>query len=186
LNAAQNDIITVTDYVFSLRKRAIPVSGIIAVNITSTDHHLIETLSLTIPHIIISTGTETALSFAHHSFPSQSVSVVPQTTIDEVVKKSLEPVVLSLLDRPVSGYDIVHEIHNRYQVLVPQARIYTLLYHLEQNGYLKMKMSGKSKLYVPTQEGRVYIRKKLNEFRHIFQHILNGVTDESAGDNKDT
>jgi len=44
-----------------------------------------------------------------------------------VVKKSLEPVVLSLLDKPISGYDIVHEIHNRYRVLIPQARVYTLL-----------------------------------------------------------
>ena len=56
-----------------------------------------------------------------------------------MVKKSLEPVVLSLLDKPISGYDIVHEIHSRYKVLIPQARVYTLLYDLLENGYLEIQ-----------------------------------------------
>jgi DNA-binding PadR family transcriptional regulator len=114
------------------------------------------------------------LSFAHRSFPAESVTIVPQATLEEVVKKSLEPVVLSLLERPISGYDIVREIHTRYKVLIPQARIYTLLYDLEKNGYLEMRASGKSKLYSPTEAGRRHIRQKLSEFRFVFQHILDG------------
>ncbi|MGP8167770.1 MAG: PadR family transcriptional regulator, partial [Methanoregula sp.] len=95
-----------------------------------------------------------------------------QATIDDVVKKSLEPVVLSLLEKPISGYDIVHEIHNRYNVLIPQARIYTYLYDLEQKGYLLMKTSGKSKLYSPTDSGKKYIHNRLNEFKFVFRHIM--------------
>ena len=91
----------------------------------------------------MSTGKETTLSFAHHTFPEGSVSIVPQSTIDDVVKKLLEPVVLSLLDKPISGYDIVHEIHNRYNVLIPQARVYTLLYELLENGHLENQGFGK-------------------------------------------
>jgi len=89
-----------------------------------------------------------------------------------LVKKSLEPVVLSLLEKPISGYDIVHEIHNRYNVLIPQARIYTFLYELQEKGYLEMKSSGKSKLYMPTDSGRKYIRQKLGEFRFVFRHLM--------------
>ena len=79
---------------------------------------------------------------------------------------------LSLLEKPISGYDIVHEIHSRYNVLIPQARIYTYLYDLEKRGYLIMRTSGKSKLYSPTDAGKKYISNRLGEFKFVFRHIL--------------
>ena len=94
------------------------------------------------------------LSFAHRSFPAESVTVVPQETLEEVVKKSLEPVVLSLLERPISGYDIVREIHNRYKVLIPQARIYTLLYDLEKKGYPRDEGIREVQALLPHREGQ--------------------------------
>ncbi|HVP96080.1 response regulator [Methanoregula sp.] len=167
-----SDILTVKDLILSKKGQGVPLSGIIAVNMADIDHNQIKLLSDGIAKIIISTGKETTLSFANLSFPSESVTVVPQATIDDVVKKSLEPVVLSLLEKPISGYDIVHEIHNRYNVLIPQARIYTYLYDLEQKGYLLMKTSGKSKLYSPTDAGKKYIHNRLNEFKFVFRHIM--------------
>jgi two-component system, response regulator PdtaR len=167
-----SDILTVKDLILEKKAQGVSLSGIIAVNMGGIDHNQIKQLSEGIAKIIISTGKETTLSFAHRSFPSESVSVVPQATIDDVVKKSLEPVVLSLLDKPISGYDIVHEIHSRYNVLIPQARIYTYLYDLEKKGYLAMKTSGKSKLYSPTEAGKKYIHNRLNEFKFVFRHIL--------------
>jgi len=173
-----DDILAIRQLILSKKEHGIPVSGIIAVNIGTIDHTLIQSLAEGIPQVIVSTGKGTILSFAHHTFPAESVSIVPQSTIDDVVKKSLEPVVLSLLEKPVSGYDIVHEIHNRYKVLVPQARVYTLLYDLQQNGYLEIRMSGKSKLYCPTEKGRKYIDQKLNDFKLVFQHIIGGGINE--------
>jgi two-component system, response regulator PdtaR len=167
-----SDILSVKDLILAKKSQGVLLSGIIAVNMADIDHTQIKQLSDGIAKIIISTGKETTLSFAHRSFPSESISVVPQATIDDVVKKSLEPVVLSLLDRPISGYDIVHAIHSRYNVLIPQARIYTYLYDLEAKGYLTMKTSGKSKLYSPTEAGRKYIHNRLNEFKFVFRHIL--------------
>jgi CheY-like chemotaxis protein/DNA-binding PadR family transcriptional regulator len=176
-----SDIIAVKDLILAKKETGIPLSGILAVNMTNIDHHKIKQLSEGIAKIIISTGKETTLSFAHRSFPSESVTIVPQATIDDVVKKSLEPVVLSLLEKPISGYDIVHEIHSRYNVLIPQARIYAYLYDLEQKGYLAMKMSGKSKLYSPTESGKKYIHNRLNEFKFVFRHILG---DNASGINQ--
>jgi two-component system, response regulator PdtaR len=167
-----SDIITVKNVILAKKSQGIPLSGIIAVNMADIDHHQIKQISDNIAKIIISTGKETTLSFAHRSFPSESLAVVPQATIDDVVKKSLEPVVLSLLEKPISGHDIVHEIHSRYNVLIPQARIYTYLYDLEQKGFLEMKASGKSKLYSPTESGRKYIHNRLDEFKFVFRHIL--------------
>jgi len=167
-----SDILAVKDLVLAKKSQGVPLSGIIAVNMADIDHNQIRELSEGIAKIIISTGKETTLSFARQSFPSEAVTVVPQATIDDVVKKSLEPVVLSMLDKPISGYDIVHEIHSRFNVLIPQARIYTYLYEMEQKGYLIMKVSGKSKLYSPTDAGRKYINNRLNEFKFVFRHIM--------------
>jgi CheY-like chemotaxis protein/DNA-binding PadR family transcriptional regulator len=167
-----DDILAIRKLLLTKKGELAPISGIIALNIGKIDHTLIKSLAEGIPKIIVSTGKETTLSFAHHTFPAGSVSVVPQSTIDDVVKKSLEPVVLSLLDKPISGYDIVHEIHNRYKVFIPQARVYTLLHDLMENGYLEIRVSGKSKLYYTTEKGKKHISQKLNDFKQVFQHIL--------------
>jgi CheY-like chemotaxis protein/DNA-binding PadR family transcriptional regulator len=176
-----DDILAIRKLLLLKRGERAPISGIIAMNIGKIDHSLIKSLAEGIPKIIVSTGKETTLSFAHHTFPAESVSVVPQSTIDDVVKKSLEPVVLSLLDKPISGYDIVHEIHNRYKVLIPQARVYTLLHELLENGYLEIRVSGKSKLYCPTEKGKKHISQKLNDFKQVFQHILGSGNEINAG-----
>nr|WP_320160533.1 response regulator [uncultured Methanoregula sp.] len=175
------DILAIRKFVLSQKENGVPVSGIIALNIGNIDHTLIQSLAEGIPKIIVSTGKETTLSFAQHSFPAESVSVVPQSTIDDIVRKSLEPVVLSLLDKPISGYDIIHEIHNRYNVLIPQARVYALLNDLQQNGYLEIKVSGKSKLHCPTDKGRKYFVSRLNDFKLVFQHILGGNMSDPLG-----
>jgi CheY-like chemotaxis protein/DNA-binding PadR family transcriptional regulator len=168
------DMLAIKTFLLAKREEGLPISGLIALNIGELDHTLIRTFSEGIYRIIVSTSKDTMLSFAHQSFPAGSVHIVPQATLEEVVKKTLEPVVLALLEKPISGYDIVREIHNRYKVLIPQARIYTLLYDLEKGGYLEVKASGKSKLYSPTEKGRKHIRQKLSEFKLVFEHILDG------------
>jgi two-component system, response regulator PdtaR len=167
-----DDIIGIKDLILSKKESGVPVSGIIAANIGSLDHNKIMILAEHIPKIIVSTGKDTTLSFAHNTFPAASVSVVPQVIIDEVVRKSLEPVVLSLLNKPLSGYDIVSEIHTRYKVMIPTSRVYALLLDLEKNGHLEIKFSGKSKLYSPTDTGRIFIAQKLYEYKQVFHHIL--------------
>jgi two-component system, response regulator PdtaR len=167
-----SDILAIRNLLLLKKENKTPVSGIIAINIGKIDHTRIQALAEGIPKIIVSTGKETTLSFAHHTFPGDTISVVPQSTIDEVIKKSLEPVVLSLLDKPISGYDIVHEIHTRYKVLIPQARVYTLLHNLMDNGYLEIRVSGKSKLYCTTEKGKKHISQKIDDYKQVFQHII--------------
>jgi len=177
------DMLAIRNLLLAKKEGKIPVSGIIAVNIGKIDHTLIKSMADGISKIIVSTGKETTLSFAHHSFPAESVSIVPQSIIDDVVKKSLEVVVLSFLDKPISGYDVVHEIHNKYKVFIPHARVYTILHELLDAGYLEIKVSGKSKLYCPTEKGKKHISQKLNDFKLVFQHILVGVSGNNAGVN---
>jgi DNA-binding PadR family transcriptional regulator len=59
-----------------------------------------------------------------------------------------------------------------------------LLYDLEQNGYLEIKMSGKSKLYSPTEKGGKYISQKLNDIKLVFKHILGEANEITGSHNK--
>lgn len=169
-----DEILAIRDLLLFKKEAGMCISGIIALNIERMDHILIQSLAEGIAKIIVSTGKETTLSFAHQTFPVDSVSIVPQSTIDSVIKKSLEPVVLSLLDKPISGYDIVHEIKNRYNVFIPQARVYTLLHELMEIGYLEIRTSGKSKLYCTTELGKKHIGQKLDDFKQVFDHVMGG------------
>ncbi len=169
-----DDILAIRKLILTKKEQGAPISGIFAMNIGKIDHSLIKSVAEGIPKIIVSTGKETTLSFAHHTFPSESVSVVPQSTLDEVVRKSLEPVVLSLLEKPISGHEIVQDIAGRYNVLIPQARVYTILYDLLDKGYLEIKVSGNSKMYCPTNTGKIYIKQKLNDYQLVFRHVMGG------------
>jgi len=174
-------ICAIKEHIQKMMPEGSPVSGIIALNIEQLSREQIESVSRGITKVIVSTGDETSISIANHSYPLETLSIVPQAMVDEIVRKSLEPLVLSILNRPVSGFDIVHEIHSRHNVLIPQSRIYAILYELEKQGILEVKISGKSKLYVPTERGKAYIHQKVNEFKYTFQHIFGGVAHEGEG-----
>ena len=72
-----DDILAIRNLLLSRKESSAPVSGIIALNIGKIDHTLIKSLAEGIPKIIVSTGKETTLSFAHHTFPAESVSRGP-------------------------------------------------------------------------------------------------------------
>jgi len=174
------EIRAAVDPVLAMRERGVPVSGIIALSVGTSDDNLIKELSRVIPKVIVTTNRGTQISCADHSFPLEHLSFLPQPVVDETVKKVLEPVVLSLLRKPISGYDILHEIQKRYNVSIPQSRIYTLLYTLQEKGYLSVSTSGKSKIYYPTEAGKKYIRQKLDEFNSVYHHILAEIISRNA------
>jgi DNA-binding PadR family transcriptional regulator len=158
-----------------------PVVGLIAVLVGASDNNLVKMLSKKIPKVLITTSRGTVISCADYSFPFEHLSFLPQPVIDEIVKKVLEPVILSLLGKPISGYDILQEIQRRYNVPVPKARVYTYLYSLQKMGYLTTTNAGKSKLYLPTEEGEKYIREKLKEFHSVFHHIQAEIVNRDSG-----
>jgi CheY-like chemotaxis protein len=177
----QRDILGAVDLLLAIRKKGVPVCGIIALYAGAGDDTLVNELSQSIPKVIVTTNRGTVISCADHSFPLEHLSFLPQPVVDEVVKKLLEPVILSFLEKPVAGSEILHGIKERYNVSIPKARIYTRLYALQKMGYLATHMSRKTKLYYPTEAGKEYIRQKLEDFNSVFHHILVEVIDRDAG-----
>lgn len=175
------DILVIVDLILAIRKKGVSVCGIIALFVGANDDNLMKTLSGRIPKVIVTTNQGTVISCADHSFPLEHLTFFPQPVLDEAVKKVLEPVILSLLDKPISGFDILNEIQQRYNVSISQSRIYTLLYSLEKKGYLSVSVSGNSKMYYPTEIGKMYIQQKLNEFNSVYHHILAEIINRNGG-----
>jgi CheY-like chemotaxis protein len=178
---SRRDIMGAVDLILEIRKKGVPVCGIIALYVGASDDMLVNELSRSIPKVIVTTNRGTVISCADHSFPLEHLSFLPQPVVDAMVKKVLEPVILSFLEKPVTGSDILHGIRERYNVPIPKARIYTHLYALQKMGYLGTHISRKTKIYYPTDAGKAYIRKKLDEFNSVFHHILVEVIDQNAG-----
>jgi two-component system, response regulator PdtaR len=177
----QRDILGAVDLLLAIRKKGVPVCGIIALYAGTGNDQLVSELSRDIPKVIVTTNRGTVISCADRSFPLEHLSFLPQPVVDEMVRKVLEPVILSFLERPVTGSDILHGIKERYNVSIPKARIYTRLYALQKMGYLATHTSRKTKLYYPTEAGKEYIHHKLEEFNSVFHHILVEVIDRDAG-----
>lgn len=55
------------------------------------------------------------------------------------------------------------------------------LYDLQKKGHLSVKTVGKSKIYTPTESGKIYVREKLDGFRSTFCHILSEMGERDSG-----
>ena len=76
------------------------------------------------------------------------------------------------LEQPVSGFDILKDISDRFHVEIPLARVYSYLYTLENKGLVTTQIRGRAKIYIPTGEGRVFIDRRLHDIRAAHEYIL--------------
>ncbi|MDD1689922.1 MAG: response regulator [Methanoregula sp.] len=147
-------------------------SGILAIPLDDVRSPRNEELYEGINHVILFSGEGNIVSFTPPIQKPLSVKVVPQEIMDSVVKKSLDVLILSCLQRPVTGYGIIREINERFHVVIPLASVYTHLYQLEKDGILKVTQRGNARFYSPTKEGETYIRNRLSEINTAYEQVL--------------
>lgn len=178
---SKDDVLNLVSRLEKIRNDGGAVGGIIAVAAFAGNDELAGVLASRIDRVVLTSGHGTAITCAGDTAPLGCLSVLPQPVVDGMVKKVLEPVILSFLDRPVSGNEIVRGIRDRYNVQVPKARVYTCLYALEKMGYLRACSTGKSRIYTSTDEGKRYIRQRLFEFNAVVHHIAAGIPGFEGG-----
>jgi len=165
-------IFQIKQLVKELKNESFPISGIYAVNIKNLSTDEIYRLSKDIPRVIMLSSEENIISFATPAETTGKLQIVDQNIVDNVIRNSLEPLIISALTHPVSGYDIVKDINSRFHVMIPMARIYTYLYDLEEKDILKSTKSGRSKIYETTPEGQKYLENKLESIASVYSHII--------------
>jgi DNA-binding PadR family transcriptional regulator len=53
---------------------------------------------------------------------------------DRVIKSFIDTIIMAeLQNRPISGYDVISLIHNKFEFLASSDTVYSLLYSLERN-----------------------------------------------------
>ena len=63
---------------------------------------------------------------------------------------------------PLSGYDVISFIHNKFHLLVSSGTVYSLLYSLERNGLIEGAWNERKRVYKLTEKGRKTIETILN------------------------
>lgn len=85
-------------------------------------------------------------------------------SIEKMVKKNLETIILTLVQRePMCGTDIMKTIHLEFNVLLSPGTIYPLLQSMEEKGLLAFEKIGKAKTYAPAKDAELRIKNLLNE-----------------------
>jgi len=80
-----------------------------------------------------------------------------------IIKSFLDILILmELMSRPMSGYDIISLIHKKFHLLVSSGTVYSTLYSLERNDLIKGKWTRRKRVYFLTEKGQKVIRGILN------------------------
>jgi len=90
-------------------------------------------------------------------------SVVLKKMHRRIIKNFLDILVLAeLRNGPLSGYDVIAFIHNKFRLLVSSGTVYSLLYSLERDGLIAGSWSQRKRVYKLTDKGEETIKAIMN------------------------
>ena len=82
---------------------------------------------------------------------------------ERVIKSFMDAIIMAELQNgPISGYDAISYIHNRFGFLVSSGTVYSLLYSLERNGLVEGTWFERKRVYKLTEKGAKTIETILN------------------------
>jgi DNA-binding PadR family transcriptional regulator len=82
---------------------------------------------------------------------------------ERVIKSFMDTIIMAELQNgPISGYDAISYIHNRFGFLVSSGTVYSLLYSLERNGLVEGTWFERKRVYKLTEKGAKTIETILN------------------------
>src|SRR4030067_2217526 len=82
---------------------------------------------------------------------------------ERIIKNFMDVIIMTeLRNGPLSGYDVISYIHNKFNLLISSGTIYSLLYSLERNGLVEGVWDERKRIYKLTEKGQKTIATKLN------------------------
>jgi len=97
---------------------------------------------------------------------------------ERIIKNFMDILILAeLRNAPMSGYDVIAYIHNKFHLLVSSGTVYSLLYSLERNGLIEGRWSERKRVYTLTEKGRKTIETILNandKIKALLSNLLKG------------
>jgi DNA-binding PadR family transcriptional regulator len=97
---------------------------------------------------------------------------------ERIIKNFMDILILTeLRNGPLSGYDVIGFIHNKFHLLVSSGTVYSLLYSLERGDLIEGKWNERKRVYKLTDKGERTISAILgaNDKIHYFiKNLLRG------------
>jgi DNA-binding PadR family transcriptional regulator len=82
---------------------------------------------------------------------------------ERVIKTFMDTIIMSELQNgPISGYDVISFIHNKFGFLASSGTVYSLLYSLERNGLVEGAWIERKRVYRLTEKGDQTIQTIFN------------------------
>jgi DNA-binding PadR family transcriptional regulator len=96
-----------------------------------------------------------------------------------IVKSFMDVIVLAELKdgHPMSGYDVIGYIHDRFGILVSSGTVYSLLYSMERDGLIEGRRAKRKRVYTLTEKGDKKIETILNandKIKSLLTSLLKG------------
>ncbi|MEM2767427.1 MAG: PadR family transcriptional regulator [Candidatus Bathyarchaeia archaeon] len=92
---------------------------------------------------------------------------------ERIVKSFMDIIILAeLRNGPISGYDVISLIHNKFNLLVSSGTVYSLLYSLERNGLIQGTWEERKRVYTLTDKGAKTIETILNANDKIKNFVM--------------
>jgi len=80
-----------------------------------------------------------------------------------MVKSFMDVLILAeLRNSPMSGYDVIAYIHNKFGILVSSGTVYSLLYSMERDNLIRGVWAKRKRVYELTEKGERNIEAILN------------------------
>ncbi len=74
---------------------------------------------------------------------------------ERIIKSFMDLIVMAaLLQGPLSGYDVISYIHNKFNLLVSSGTVYSLMYSLERNDLVEGVWDERKRTYKLTDKGK--------------------------------
>jgi DNA-binding PadR family transcriptional regulator len=93
-----------------------------------------------------------------------------------IVRNFLDVLILAEMRKgPLSGYDVMIFVHDRFRFLVSSGTIYSVLYPLERNGLISGASMQRKRVYRLTDKGKETIKGIMsasNETRYLVLGLL--------------
>lgn len=97
---------------------------------------------------------------------------------ERIIKNFMDILILAeLRNGPMSGYDVIAYIHNKFHLLVSSGTVYSLLYSLERDGIIEGTWNERKRVYTLTEKGNKTIDTVLNandKIKTLLSSLLKG------------
>ena len=95
---------------------------------------------------------------------------------EKIIKNFMDTIILNeIRSGPISGYDAITFIRNKYGFLVSSGTIYSMMYSLERNGLIQGVNQERKRVYELTEKGKKTLEIILHsqdKIKYLINNIL--------------